>query len=207
MLDRGDRGPDVAAAQARLLELHYWLATASGAFDDVTQQAVFAFQKVNGLVVDGRIGPRTRAALDQPTIPKTRSEQGRVGEVDKSRQVLLVVKDGEVEWIFNTSTGTERPYRHPDGRTAWADTPVGRFTVYRQVDGWDDGRLGPMYRPKYFHRDGIAVHGYGRVPPYPASHGCVRVSLAAIDFIWSRDLLPVGAPVLVYGIAPGTPTR
>ena len=30
--------------------------------------------------------------------------------------------------------------------------------------------------PKYFTWSGIAVHGYTSVPPYPASHGCTRVS-------------------------------
>ena len=53
-----------------------------------------------------------------------------------------------------------------------------------------------MYRPRYFN-GGIAVHGYGSVPPYPASHGCVRVSLAAMDWIWSSPWLKPGDVVLV----------
>src|SRR5690606_35305288 len=47
---------------------------------------------------------------------------------------------------------------------------------FSQSDGTQPGELGPLYRPKYFHEDGIAVHGYGSVPSRPASHGCVRVS-------------------------------
>lgn len=70
------------------------------------------------------------------------------------------------------------------------------------MNGWSDGRLGPMYRPKFFHPDGIAVHGYHAVPPRPASHGCVRVTFDAMDFIWAHDLMPVGSVVLVYGTAP-----
>ncbi len=80
--------------------------------------------------------------------------------------------------------------------------PAGRHTVYYQVDGWQDGRLGPMYRPKYFHGDGIAVHGYHSVPPWPASHGCVRVSFDAMDHIWSHGLMPLESTVLVYGATP-----
>ncbi len=186
------------------MALHYWLGGSDSTFDHLTEQAVYAFQKINNLVVDGRVGPKTRAALEQPSVAVAQTADGRAVEVDKTRQVLLAVADGQIEWIFNISTGTERPYRHPDGRTALADTPVGRFTMYRHVDGWDKGRLGPLYRPKYFHRDGIAVHGYSRVPPYPASHGCVRVTLEAMDFIWSGDLLPIGAPVLVHGTSPGS---
>ncbi len=110
--------------------------------------------------------------------------------------------DGNVEWVFNTSTGTELPYQHPRGYTAMADTPAGRHTVFSQFDGWQEGVLGPLYRPKYFHRDGIAVHGYDKVPPYPASHGCVRVSFAAMDHIWASGLMPMGSTVLVYGDSP-----
>lgn len=65
-----------------------------------------------------------------------------------------------------------------------------------------DGELGPLYRPKYFHHDGIAVHGYGSVPPYPASHGCVRVSFAAVDYLWEQGLMPLESTVLVYGETP-----
>ena len=59
--------------------------------------------------------------------------------------------------------------------------------------------LGPLYRPKYFHEDGIAVHGYDVVPPYPASHGCARLTFAAMDYVWANGLMPMGSTVLVYG--------
>ena len=42
------------------------------------------------------------------------------------------------------------------------------------------------------------MHGYTDVPPYPASHGCVRVSNAAMDFIWATNIMPIGAAVWVY---------
>ncbi|HEX2064199.1 MAG TPA: L,D-transpeptidase family protein [Acidimicrobiales bacterium] len=188
--------------QRRLHELRFWVGPADGVFGWLTEQAVYAFQKANGIAVDGRVGARTRAARDEPSMPSPRSSHGRVIEVDKARQLLYSVVDGEVRWVFHTSTGTEQPYRHPAGHTAMADTPPGRHTVDWQVDGWRDGRLGPLYRPKYFHRDGIAVHGYHAIPPRPASHGCVRVTFDAMDFIWAQDLMPVGSVVLVYGETP-----
>jgi lipoprotein-anchoring transpeptidase ErfK/SrfK len=76
-------------------------------------------------------------------------------------------------------------------------TPTGKFGVARQVNGYDVGPLGVLYRPKYFH-DGVAVHGYPSVPPYPASHGCVRVTNAAMDWLWANGALPIGGPVWVY---------
>ena len=50
------------------------------------------------------------------------------------------------------------------GHTDWA----------AEIDGWRDAPLGMLWRPKYFN-GGIAVHGAPSVPPYPASHGCVRM--------------------------------
>ena len=50
----------------------------------------------------------------------------------------------------------------------------------------------------------MALHGYESVPPYPASHGCVRVTNAAIDFVWNNNLAPIGMAVFVYGRSPGT---
>jgi N-acetylmuramoyl-L-alanine amidase len=52
---------------------------------------------------------------------------------------------------------------------------------------------------KYFHSDGIVIHGYPSVPAYPASHGCARVTMPAMNFIWENDLAPQGSTVIVYG--------
>jgi lipoprotein-anchoring transpeptidase ErfK/SrfK len=131
-------------------------------------------------------GAATRAALQRATRPRPRSAKGRVAEVDRSRQMLLLAVDGRVEWVFDASTG-----RVP------GSTPAGDHRVYRQVDGYDHGPLGTLYRPKYFV-GGVAVHGYPNVPPYPASHGCVRVTNAAMDWLWANGVMPVGQAVWVY---------
>lgn len=65
----GDRGPEVAAVQARLTELGYPAGSrdAAGQFDGVfgalTRRAVIAFQAEHSLKIDGEIGPRTLDAL------------------------------------------------------------------------------------------------------------------------------------------------
>ena len=75
---------------------------------------------------------------------------------------------------------------------------MGLFRTDRQrPDGWWEGDLGKIYRPKYFV-GGIAIHGMTSVPAYPASHGCVRLSLPAMDFLWAQDLVPLGTPVWVH---------
>ena len=190
------------ALQQRLEELRFWVGPVDGRYGLLTEQAVYAFQKANGLAVDGIVGPEVRGALPDaaPVVPA--SAGGTLTEIDKTRQLLIVVVDGATRWAFNTSTGTEQPYRHPDGRTLLADTPPGHHTFFYQYDGTQPGELGPLYRPKYFHRDGIAIHGYDAVPPRPASHGCVRVTRAAMDLLWAQGLVPVESEAYVYGTSP-----
>ncbi|MDQ4143242.1 MAG: peptidoglycan-binding protein [Actinomycetota bacterium] len=193
---KGDRGRRVRVLQSRLEELNYWVGGVDGVYGTLTRQAVIAFQKVNGLSPDGVAGPRTRSALDEPQPPQVRSsQQGLVMEVNKPQQILVSVWNGEVSHIWNTSTGTEEHYTY-GGRRYLADTPEGQWEIYRQIDGWRESHLGRLYRPKYFHEDGIAIHGYHRVPAYPASHGCVRVSMEAMDYLW--EALPIGTLVWVY---------
>jgi len=198
----GESGPDVVDLQQRLTSLGFFVGPAvSGKFDDDTTQALYAFQKLMGLPVTGKADPPTRQKLSTATRPKPASAVGDLIEVDKAHQVLIVVRGGQTQFIFNTSTGTEGPYTYA-GRTHTAHTPEGRFVFFREVDGWERSHLGRMYRPKYFDPNGFAVHGDTFVPSYPASHGCVRVSLAAIDFIWSQNLAPRGSQVWIYGQSP-----
>lgn len=199
LLKRGDTGDEVLQIQKRLHSLRYWVGPKDGVYGTLTEQAVLAFQGVEGLDRDGIIGPKTRRALEDASTPDPRSDSGDLVEINEIAQVIYIVRDGAVRWTFHTSTGTEEPYQHPDGNTYLADTPNGNWTFGWEVDGWRDGRLGRMWRPKYFHEDGIAIHGYPSVPAYPASHGCARVTIEAMNFIWNNALAPIESNVLVYG--------
>jgi peptidoglycan hydrolase-like protein with peptidoglycan-binding domain len=194
-LVRGDRGPRVLELQQRLTELGYWLGTPDGTFGSLTQQAVYALQKAAGIRRDGVVGPRTRQALADGIRPRA-TLSGDGVEIDLDRQLLLVVRGGSVRTILNTSTGNGEQYTSTSGNPAVAITPKGRFTVYRGVDGPLTNSLGELWRPRFFYR-GFAVHGSPSIPPWPASHGCARVSNAAINMIWATDLMPVGSRVLV----------
>ncbi|MDF2093416.1 L,D-transpeptidase family protein [Knoellia sp. 3-2P3] len=194
-LHPGDSGAYVLSVQQRLSSLGYWLGTPDGTYGYLTSQAVMALQKSAGLGRDGVFGPATRRALQAGVRPQSRI--GGTGlEIDLQRQVLLVVRGGAVTTILNTSTGNGEPFEYY-GRTARAVTPAGTYSVFRTVDGNDEGPLGDLWRPRYFN-GGIAVHGAASVPAYPASHGCARVSNAAMDMIWARALMPVGSRVVVY---------
>jgi hypothetical protein len=196
-LRRGDSGPAVLALQKRLDTLGYWLGSPDGTFGSLTEQAVFAVQGAAGLDRDGVVGPATAAAIDDGTLPQPRSDRGAVTEIDRGTGTISFVRDGQVQLVLHTSTGTFEPYLY-DGRRLLADTPEGRFSVSWAYDGLRNGALGELYRPRYFHPDGIAVHGYPHVPAYPASHGCARVTDAAMDMVWARDLMPRSSEVLVY---------
>ena len=197
MVGMGASGPGVTDLQRRLEALGYWTGGANGVFGPLTQQAVWAFQKINGLNRSGVVDDATRIAFRTAQRPTPRSTSGYVAEVDKGRQVVIIASNGHTNWVFNTSTGTDRMYTF-EGHQYLADTPTGHFVMNRQIDGVRVGQLGTLYRPKYFHPDGIAFHGYPSVPPYPASHGCVRLSNAAINFVWDANIIPLGTAVWVY---------
>lgn len=194
-LQIGDRGEKVLHLQQQLSDLGYWLGEPDGHFGGLTQQAVFALQKAAGITRDGVVGPQTTAALSAGTRPTTRV--GATGvEIDLGRQLLLLVRDGHVVRVLNTSTGNGEEYVS-QGTRKIARTPTGSFAVYRMVDALEVAELGELYRPMYFY-GGYAVHGSPSIPPYPASHGCARVSNSAMNMLWSSGDVGMGTTVTVY---------
>jgi N-acetylmuramoyl-L-alanine amidase len=193
----GSRGSAVAALQHRLAALHYFdVGTADGVLGQATYHAVIAFQKVQGLARDGVVGPATWARLAKPYAPAPRYRLATTSlEVNLARQVIYYVRNGRIQRVIDASTGSGAWY-YSQGRWARAITPTGRFHIYwRYSSGWQAGPLGSMYRPNYFY-GGYAVHGMTSVPAYPASHGCVRMTVPAMDRMWSS--LWVGMPVAIY---------
>ncbi len=185
------------ALQNRLISLGYWLGTANGIFGDSTEQAVYALQKAAGIGRDGVVGPKTEAALAKGAVPHPLSKTGYVIEVDLFDDLVMFVNNGKLEHVLNTSTGGGYTYSNGSGGTAIAVTPTGVFHTYREVDGLVVDYLGQLWMPKYF-TGGFAIHGDSFVPPEPVSHGCVRVSDEAIEWIWENNLDPIGTTVWVY---------
>jgi lipoprotein-anchoring transpeptidase ErfK/SrfK len=194
----GENSERVATIQQRLQYLGYHLTAVDGAYGGETQQALWALQKAGGLYRDGVVGPETQRALDKGVAPRPRSTSGKVLEIDIARQLVLAVENGKVVRTINAASGNGERFQ-TQGRTYTASTPRGDFAVYREIDGMHAStlELGDMWRPKYFN-GAIAVHGSGSVPPFPASHGCVRVSNAAMNWIWDVWGAPAGTRVLVY---------
>jgi peptidoglycan hydrolase-like protein with peptidoglycan-binding domain len=192
----GSKGDAVLVLQQKLTALGYWAGQLDGNFGDVTQQAVFALQKAAGLSRSGTVTAQNEAALNAGTRPAAKSTSGKLIEVDLAHGLLLFVTNGHVDYAINDSTGGGYVY-YQDGQRDVAITPKGQFKTYRTVNGPDRSPLGLLIRPRYFY-EGFAIHGDDYVPAQPVSHGCVRVSEAAINWIWDNNLDPIGTTVWIY---------
>ena len=173
----GDHGPSVRLVERRLAELHYAVKR-DGLFGSDDLEAMYAFEKIEGLPRTGAVDASVWRRLARARIPQARYAGDHV-EIDKARQVLFVVRGGNVALTVATSTG------------ATGNTPLGEWHVYRKVAGFD----WVLYYPSYFLR-GFAVHGYPDVPPYPASHGCARIPMWIAQTVY--DAIPDGSVVYVY---------
>ena len=194
-LQSGSEGPAVKALQQRLHELGYQVQEADGQFGPETHHSVVAFQKVNRLGRDGVVGPITRKALADPRTPRPRSTKaGFHVEADLTLQVVYMVRDGKIVEILDASSASGQTYT-VDGDVRLAVTPLGSFAIQRKIDAWRKSKLGLLWRPAYFV-GGYALHGAYSVPPFPASHGCIRITITAMDRWYAK--LPVGTPMLVY---------
>ena len=205
-------GDVVAAYETRLKSLRFDPGTLDGRFDQNMRYAVEAVQKLYGLPRTGRIDAATRVAIAAFKYPKplvAEREPDRV-EIDLDRQVLIVWTDWKITLITTTSTGSGKHFCGGDQGCQYAVTPVGRYTLTRNIKGWRTGKLGKLWNPYYFN-GGIAVHGLASVPVYPASHGCARIPMDIATYF--ATLVHKGEPVYVVGVqaprggisSPGTP--
>jgi endonuclease YncB( thermonuclease family) len=173
--------------QRRLQALGYLpTGPVSGVWDDRTQQALMAFQGWEGLERTGSLNPDTDKHLAFPSHPAPTAPGGRHVEILVGRQVLLLVDGRKVVRTIHVSTG------------AGGRTPLGSFAVYsKQRLSWSRPFQTWMPWAAYFD-GGFALHGYGYVPGYAASHGCVRMPESEAPAVY--DWVGTGTPVLVkYG--------
>ncbi|HEX8002046.1 MAG TPA: L,D-transpeptidase family protein [Mycobacteriales bacterium] len=195
-LRSGMSGGDVLNVQKRLSALHYDVGTVNGYFGYDTVHATYAFQKVHGLPRTGAVDARTYDRILHPSAPRLRySHGGSWVEADLTKQVLYYVRNGAIQRILDISSGNGEVF-YVDGDREVAATPTGNFSVLRKIDGWRISRLGSLWRPAYFAAGGFAIHGAPSVPPYPASHGCIRITIPAMNRLYSS--LTLGLPVHVY---------
>lgn len=195
-LSPGARGPSVVALQRELARTGFYRGPIDGDFGPMTSSAVVAFHKIWGR---DRTSTWNSSDWDRisgwyPRAPGYGSAAFRL-EIDLSRQLLFVIRNGSVAAVMPMSSGNGEYYTNYAGNRVRAWTPKGNYTTYRYVNGWDNSYLGELWEPWYFY-GGYAVHGSNFVPPYPASHGCVRLSIA--DMAWLDARMWIGMPVHVW---------
>jgi peptidoglycan hydrolase-like protein with peptidoglycan-binding domain len=178
-LGPGSTGISAYELDRRLDELHYALGRVDGYYGSDDVDAVIAFQKLHGLPRTGSVDAGFWRELQLAQVPKARYPGDHI-EVSKGRQVLFLVRGGEVALIVPVSTG------------ATGNTPLGVWHVYSKVPGYN-AKL--MYYSSFFV-GAFAIHGYASVPPYPASHGCVRIPLWVARRMYS--LIDYGTTVYIY---------
>ena len=186
LLKSGSVGTRTKAVQQALKDQHYDPGEPDGKFGLKTTMSVWAFQKLHGLSADGVVGPETEALiLAKPAQEMLRPNLGPTHtEVDLTRQVMIVWRDGAPTLITHVSTGSGVAYCEDTkvGENCGdALTPEGVYSFNRRVEGWREAPLGKLYNPVYFN-GGIAVHGAASVPDHPASHGCVRIPMSIAEY-------------------------
>jgi peptidoglycan hydrolase-like protein with peptidoglycan-binding domain len=195
-LKPGSTGALVTLLQEKLKGAGFFPGEIDGVFGQSTLAAVLAFQKLYERERTGVFRAEDWPLLDrQVKGPGPAPEPDRV-EIDLYRQIMYLIESEQVTGVFPISSANGETYRNGAGRVVKATTPEGRFTFRRARQGWWRSYLGYLYRPFYFY-GGYAIHGSRSVPPYPASHGCVRVEIEDMDFLATR--IKVGMPVYLYG--------
>jgi peptidoglycan hydrolase-like protein with peptidoglycan-binding domain len=181
-LGSGAKGQRVRALQESLKAQGYDPGTADGELGLKTVQAIYAWQALHGMAKDGVLSPasydrvlaREGFAMKYPNLGPNHTE------VDLTRQTMVVWRGGAVVLATHVSTGSQKAYCE-EGNCGDAVTPTGAYKYTRRIPGWREAPLGKLYNPVYFN-GGIAVHGAGSVPTYPASHGCVRIPMHIAEY-------------------------
>lgn len=160
----GSSGSEVTKVQAQLNRWGYYHGPIDGYYSGRTFQAVKDFQRKNGLVADGVVGPRTWAALGLATARKS-------GAVPASSGVSRYISDsGNIYLLARVIEGeaADEPYL---GKVA-----VGAVIVNRTRSGtFPNSLAGVIFQPHAF--ESVTNGQYTR----PVSAESLRAAQAAIS--------------------------
>jgi N-acetylmuramoyl-L-alanine amidase len=192
---------EISEARRLLDQLGYWVSLEATGNDISLHHAITALQKIEGRERTGVLTREELEVLRSARMPQPLESEYPHLEIDLDRQILLVIDGmGAAPRILSISSGSGKLFTE-GGWTRRAITPTGRFEVHRKIKGWRKSPLGSLYYPNYIYA-GIAIHGNPLVPPYPTSHGCIRIPMfAAKEF---SAIATMGMVVIVYDINPLT---
>ena len=183
-LSVGSSGLYVKGMLTGLQRLKFRIPGMGSRFTSSVKDSVMAFQKAYRLSRTYVFNTACWRKLDGARLIKARySSPATHIEVDKGRQILMLVKGGKPFAIICVSTG------------ATGNTPEGRFHIQQKHSFTTAGGFGILVRTMGFIGN-FAIHGYAPVPPYPASHGCVREPIWACYWIYDHSF--VGEALYIY---------
>ncbi|PWU24991.1 MAG: hypothetical protein C5B48_03540, partial [Candidatus Rokuibacteriota bacterium] len=112
----GAQSPALRQLLGTLAALHYAIPRVQTTLDGDVLESVYAFEKVQGLARTGVVDAAFWSRLEHPLVPSPRYGQPTAHiEIDKSKQVLYVVRNGEVTLISPVSTAGIPGYYTPVG--------------------------------------------------------------------------------------------
>jgi peptidoglycan hydrolase-like protein with peptidoglycan-binding domain len=204
--------PKVGAMQQRLTDLAFDPGPVDDYYGAATIRSVWAFQKlVMGVAreqADGVVTPEIWDRMHgRVEITPRRTPGGTHLEIYLPEQVAVLFTDGRprvvshvssgegIEWCDEVTVDLDDGTTETKGICGRSVTPGGVYHFERKVEGWRNAKLGRLYKPTYFNY-GIAIHGAGNVPNYPASRGCVRFPMHIAEYI--QDLVEIGDDVYVF---------
>jgi hypothetical protein len=166
--------------------------------------AAAVFAAAEGASLSGALAARKRPAPKKAAAAKNpgelkprqfewhpdRSPSGPLAIiVSLTKQRVYVYRNGIQIGVSTCSTG-KKDY----------ETPTGVFTILEKEEEhysktYDDAPMPMMQRLTW---DGVALHA-GKLPGYPASHGCVRLPKAFADKLYAAT--QIGTPVIIADAA------
>jgi len=175
------QGPQALLFNSLLREAGYHMGSVTDRVDESTTLGILALRKVIGLPWSDTYEPELYKALLRggARFEPEHTEDGRHVEVDLDRQVMALVEDGRATDVFHISSGA-------------GGNPTGEFSFYLKGPGYN---AKGMYYSVYYDGN-YATHGFSSVPTYPASHGCIRNSIAYAVYVY--NWIELGDSIYVY---------
>lgn len=183
------RGPDVLALQERMQELGLTYETPDGVFGPMTAEAVRRFQEMQGLQLDGVVGPETWVALGGAEAASTQVTS--TGEcrlhIDTERFVIFVYKSAHLVKTYNVAVGQ-----------AVTPTPLGDWKITSKLHN-PGGAFGTRWMRLSIPFGGYGIHGTDNPNSIgkAISHGCIRMFNKDVEELC--DMVPIGTLVKISG--------
>jgi lipoprotein-anchoring transpeptidase ErfK/SrfK len=215
---------NVKTAQDILTKFTIPVGTADGVFGAQTARGLCAYRYIAGMTTSrsnvstsfmtslNSFNSKYKSLAQVPAPAKGGNTTYLV--VEKKCQVMFYVQNGRYVKVLPVSTGIQG-HRTPNGsfllgntNRGWSCSNLyegscrtqtsGRFASVKQTTGKFAGKsnYGNMYNKRFFKSGGYFIHGSTSVPTSPASHGCIRVTVAASD--WMYDNVGNNGAVRLY---------